>query len=68
MRYPGVDLHKSNIELFDTSKQLVSYAGLATSVRQSADTTRRGQPRRSAASMRSIILLTMLSGAEWQIN
>ena len=32
-----------SIELFDTSKQLVSYAGLATSVRQSADTTRRGK-------------------------
>jgi len=31
-----------DIALFDTSKQLVSYAGLATSTRQSSETTRHG--------------------------
>lgn len=31
-----------DIALFETSKQLVSYAGLATSTRQSSETTRHG--------------------------
>ncbi len=31
-----------DIGLFDTSKQLVSYAGLATSTKQSSETTRHG--------------------------
>jgi transposase len=31
-----------DIKLFDTSKQLVSYAGLAASTRQSSETTRHG--------------------------
>ena len=41
------------IELFETSKQLVAYSGLATSVRQSNETTRQGhitkQARRAAS-------------------
>ena len=42
-----------SIELFETSKQLVAYSGLATSVRQSNETTRQGhitkQARRAAS-------------------
>src|ERR1041385_2925490 len=39
----GLLVEIGNIEQFDSSKQLVAYAGLATSVRQSNQTERRGK-------------------------
>jgi transposase len=39
----GVLAEIGGIELFETSKQLVAYSGLATSVRQSNETVRRGK-------------------------
>ena len=39
----GLLVEIGNIEPFETSKQLVAYAGLAASVRQSNQTTRRGK-------------------------
>jgi transposase len=51
-----------SIELFETSKQLVAYAGLATSVRQSADTTRRGKiTKQGRKRLRTICVRAVLS-------
>lgn len=52
------------IELFDTSKQLVAYAGLATSVRQSNETTRRGKiTKQGRKRLRTICARAVLSMA-----
>jgi transposase len=51
-----------DIGLFDTSKQLVSYAGLATSVRQSAETVRRGKiTKQGRKRLRTICIRAVLS-------
>ncbi len=51
-----------DIALFDTSKQLVSYAGLATSVRQSNETTRRGKiTKQGRKRLRTICIRAVLS-------
>lgn len=51
-----------SIELFETSKQLVAYAGLATSVRQSAETTRRGKiTKQGRKRLRTICVRAVLS-------
>jgi transposase len=51
-----------DIALFDTSKQLVSYAGLATSVRQSSETTRYGAiTKRGRKRLRTIAIRAVLS-------
>jgi transposase len=51
-----------SIELFDTSKQLVAYAGLATSVRQSNETTRRGKiTKQGRKRLRTICVRAALS-------
>ena len=51
-----------SIELFETSKQLVAYAGLATSVRQSEETTRRGKiTKQGRKRLRTICVRAVLS-------
>jgi transposase len=51
-----------DIALFDTSKQLVSYAGLATSVRQSNETVRRGKiTKQGRKRLRTICIRAVLS-------
>jgi transposase len=48
--------------LFDSSKQLVSYAGLAASARQSAETTRRGKiTKQGRKRLRTICIRAVLS-------
>jgi transposase len=50
------------IEQFETSKQLVAYAGLATSVRQSNETTRRGKiTKQGRKRLRTICIRAVLS-------
>jgi transposase len=51
-----------SIALFDTSKQLVAYAGLAASVRQSNETTRRGKiTKQGRKRLRTILIRAVLS-------
>jgi transposase len=51
-----------DISLFETSKQLVSYAGLATSVRQSNQTDRRGKiTKQGRKRLRTILIRAVLS-------
>ncbi len=51
-----------DIALFDTSKQLVSYAGLATSTRQSSGTTRHGGiTKRGRKRLRTVVIQAVLS-------
>jgi transposase len=51
-----------SIELFNTSKQLVAYAGLATSVRQSNETTRRGKiTKQGRKRLRTICIRAVLT-------
>lgn len=51
-----------DIALFDTSKQLVSYAGLATSTRQSSETTRRGGiTKRGRKRLRTVCVRAVLA-------
>jgi transposase len=51
-----------DISLFETSKQLVSYAGLATSVRQSNQTDRRGKiTKQGRKRLRTILIRAALS-------
>jgi transposase len=51
-----------DIAQFDSSKQLVSYAGLATSVRQSNETTRRGKiTKQGRKRLRTICIRAVLS-------
>jgi transposase len=51
-----------DIALFDTSKQLVSYAGLATSTRQSSETTRRGGiTKRGRKRLRTVVIQAVLA-------
>ena len=58
----GLLVEIGDIELFDSSKQLVSYAGLATSVRQSAETTRRGKiTKQGRKRLRTICIRAVLS-------
>ena len=53
-----------DIGWFERSKQLVSYAGLATSVRQSNETTRRGKiTKRGRARLRTLAIRAALSVA-----
>ena len=54
-----------SIELFETSKQLVAYAGLATSVRQSNETVRRGKiTKQGRKRLRTICIRAVLSMAK----
>ena len=51
-----------DIALFDTSKQLVSYAGLATSTRQSSETTRHGGiTKRGRKRLRTVVIQAVLA-------
>jgi transposase len=51
-----------DISLFDTSKQLVSYAGLATSTRQSSETTRHGGiTKRGRKRLRTVVIQAVLA-------
>ena len=51
-----------DIALFDTSKQLVSYAGLATSTRQSNETTRHGGiTKRGRKRLRTVVIQAVLA-------
>ena len=51
-----------DISLFDTSKQLVSYAGLATSTRQSSETTRHGGiTKRGRKRLRTVCIQAVLA-------
>lgn len=51
-----------DIALFDTSKQLVSYAGLATSTKQSSETTRHGGiTKRGRKRLRTVIIQAVLA-------
>lgn len=51
-----------DIELFETSKQLTAYAGLATSTRQSNETTRHGGiTKRGRKRLRTVAISTVLS-------
>ena len=51
-----------NIALFDTSKQLVSYAGLATSTKQSSETTRHGGiTKRGRKRLRTVVIQAVLA-------
>lgn len=51
-----------DIDLFDTSKQLVSYAGLATSTRQSSETTRHGGiTKRGRKRLRTVCIQAVLA-------
>lgn len=58
----GLLVEIGQIELFETSKQLVAYAGLATSVRQSNETTRRGRiTKQGRKRLRTICIRAVLS-------
>ena len=58
----GLLVEIGSIELFDTSKQLVAYAGLAASVRQSNETTRRGKiTKQGRKRLRTICIRAVLS-------
>jgi transposase len=60
----GLLVEIGDIELFDSSKQLVSYAGLATSVRQSNETVRRGKiTKQGSKRLRTIATRAVLSMA-----
>ena len=60
----GLLVEIGDIGLFDSSKQLVSYAGLATSVRQSNETTRRGKiTKQGRKRLRTIATRAVLSMA-----
>jgi transposase len=51
-----------DIELFETSKQLVSYAGLATSTKQSSETTRYGGiTKRGRKRLRTVCIQAVLA-------
>lgn len=51
-----------DISLFETSKQLVSYAGLATSTKQSSDTTRHGGiTKRGRKRLRTVCIQAVLA-------
>jgi transposase len=51
-----------DIKLFETSKQLVSYAGLATSTRQSSETTRHGGvTKRGRKRLRTVCIQAVLA-------
>lgn len=51
-----------DIEMFETSKQMVAYAGLATSVKQSNETTRRGKiTKQGRKRLRTIVIRAVLS-------
>jgi transposase len=51
-----------DINCFDTSKQLVSYAGLATSTRQSSETTRHGGiTKRGRKRLRTVVIQAVLA-------
>lgn len=51
-----------DIALFDTSKQLVSYAGLATSTRQSSETIRHGGiTKRGRRRLRTVVIQAVLA-------
>jgi transposase len=51
-----------DIALFDTSKQLVVYAGLATSTRQSSETTRHGGvTERGRRRLRTVVTQAVLA-------
>jgi len=51
-----------DIEKFETSKQMAAYAGLATSVRQSNETTRRGKiTKQGRKRLRTIVIRAVLS-------
>jgi transposase len=51
-----------DIELFETSKQLVSYAGLATSTKQSSATTRHGGiTKRGRKRLRTVVIQAVLA-------
>jgi transposase len=51
-----------DIALFDTSKQLVAYAGLATSTRQSSETTRHGGiTKRGRKRLRTVVIQAVLA-------
>ena len=51
-----------DIALFDTSKQLVSYAGLATSTRQSGETVRHGGiTKRGRKRLRTVVIQAVLA-------
>lgn len=51
-----------DIALFDTSKQLVSYAGLATSTKQSSETTRHGGiTKRGRKRLRTVVIQAVLA-------
>jgi transposase len=51
-----------DITLFDTSKQLVSYAGLATSTKQSSETTRHGGiTKRGRKRLRTVCIQAVLA-------
>ena len=52
------------ITQFDTSKQLVSYAGLATSTRQSSETTRHGKiTKQGRKRLRTVVIQAVLAMA-----
>lgn len=58
----GLLVEIGSIELFETSKQLVSYAGLATSVRQSNETTRHGKiTKQGRKRLRTICIRAVLT-------
>jgi transposase len=51
-----------DIALFDTSKQLVAYSGLATSTRQSSETVRRGGiTKRGRKRLRTVVIQAVLA-------
>jgi transposase len=58
----GLLVEIGNIELFETSKQLVAYAGLAASVRQSNQTEKRGKiTKQGRKRLRTICIRAVLS-------
>jgi transposase len=58
----GLLVEIGNIEQFETSKQLVAYAGLAASVRQSNETTRRGKiTKQGRKRLRTICIRAVLT-------
>jgi transposase len=58
----GLLVEIGSIELFETSKQLVAYSGLATSVKQSNETLRRGKiTKQGRKRLRTICIRAVLS-------
>ena len=58
----GLLAEVGNIEMFETSKQLVAYAGLAAGVRQSNQTERRGKiTKQGRKRLRTIVIRAVLS-------